>query len=150
MHSMKVVLDTNIWVSALTHKGGAADRLVERLKKEATLYVSPFILEEIDDVLSRKKFGLSKEVREAILESIRAATVIVSPSFIPNILKDKDDNHILACAREAEAAALITGDALLLSLGKWKGIAILDMERFVFLANRQQAFIDLYKANSET
>ena len=65
---MRVVFDTNVWVAAVSFRG-VASQLKMRLQQEGTTFIlSPFILDEIDDVLSRKKFGWTKRRRQELLE----------------------------------------------------------------------------------
>jgi putative PIN family toxin of toxin-antitoxin system len=109
---MKAVLDTNVLVSALLFPGGAPDRVFRAaLRGHYDLVVSPFIIRELARVLE-EKFGYTPEEAEAVAKFIESsASEIVEPSEVPEIIaSNKADNEILACALEAGADYLVTGD----------------------------------------
>ena len=129
---MRVVLDTNVIVSGLNFPGN--ERLVLDMAHRGRfdLYLSPFILEELDGVLVRK-FGWSQErssqARRALQE---AATVIEPPRSPASITDNQADNRILECAQAASADYLVTGDRQhLLPLEKHEDTTILNAPRFL-------------------
>ena len=121
---MRVVLDTNVWASALLNEGTCARLKAYLTAGSGVLYVSEFILEELDRTMVRK-FRWSKEKRRSLLNYIRDVAVLVEPKAIPRVAPDKTDDAILACALEAKAQYIVTGDATLRGVGKWRGITIL-------------------------
>lgn len=109
---MKAVVDTNVLISALLFPGGAPDRVLRAaLRGHYDLVLSPFIIQELARVLERK-FGYTGEEAKAVAEFIEnSASVIVAPSAVPEIITSKKaDNEILACALEAGADYLVTGN----------------------------------------
>lgn len=124
---MKVVLDTNVWVSALAFPGGTCDQLLQYFIRHPAIEIiaSPFILHEFERVL-REKIGLSSHETGIALHIFRAVTTLVEPKEHIGIVKAKDsDNRILECAVAAEADVLVTGDTKhLLPLKIFQGISI--------------------------
>lgn len=109
---MKAVLDTNVLISALLFPGRAPDRVFRAaLRGHYEMVVSPFIIQELARVLE-EKFGYLAEEAGAVPRFIEnSASAIVEPPEVPEIIASKKaDNEILACAREAEADYLVTGD----------------------------------------
>lgn len=110
---MRIVLDTNVWVSALCFPGGACDQLLARLRRQpaAELVASPFILQEFEQVL-RVKLGYAHREAAAVVHAIREMVTLVEPQSRIHVIREKaSDNRILECAVSGEAALLVTGDA---------------------------------------
>ena len=109
---MKVVLDTNVWVSALAFPGGTCDQLLQYFIRHPAIEIiaSPFILHEFERVLL-EKIGLSSHETGLALWTLRTVTTSVEPKERIGVVKEKDsDNRILECAVAAEADLLVTGD----------------------------------------
>lgn len=127
---MRVVVDTNVVVSGLLWRGiprrvldAARDGIIE-------LYTSPSLLEELEAVLGRKKFAKRLEetgvtIRELMSGYASLAMVIDVNSIDPVILRDPDDDMVLACAVTAEGKMIVSGDDDLLDLKQYKDIRIL-------------------------
>ena len=132
---MRIVLDTNVLISALAFPGSKPDQILYRIRRrEVDLFVSPFILSELFGIL-RDKFHLSKSEAEARVRSIRTIAHLVHPSEQITIITVKDDdNRIIECALAAQAEYLVTGDKEhLLPLGVYRGIKIVTPAQFLEL-----------------
>ena len=129
--SLKVVLDTNIFISALTAFGSSRDFIYSLLQKEAIIIISDFIIAEVEEVLARKKFH-DKIVLKELWETIKKDTVIVKvkPIISKIVLRDPKDHPILQTARKGNANFIISGDEDLLTIRKWKEIRIVTMNEF--------------------
>jgi uncharacterized protein len=128
----RIVLDTNVYISAVLTSGNPRTILDLVREKKLELFVSENILIEIERILSVKIKFDDSEVND-ILESIRDISFLVSPIVrIAEIEKDKSDNRILECGVEANTDYIITGDNHLLSLKKYKGITILNPYDFLY------------------
>lgn len=134
---LKVVLDTNQFVSAIITKKGVSVQLLEAWRKHAYILItSEEIIKKAKKVLQypriAKKYHLQEETIESLVQLIEREAV-VSPGFLKvEIIKDDpDDNKILACALEAKAQYIISGDGHLLNLRKYKDIAILTAQEFL-------------------
>ncbi|MYC93984.1 MAG: putative toxin-antitoxin system toxin component, PIN family [Caldilineaceae bacterium SB0661_bin_32] len=123
---MRVVLDTNVIISGLNFRGN--ERLVLELARRGRfeLYLSLFILQEAAGVLTRK-FGWSEERSTQVLRMLQSTAVVVEPQRILSVIeKNQADNQILACALEASADYLITGDRRhLLPLETYRNVQII-------------------------
>jgi len=125
---VRVVLDTNILVSALITKGTPPDILYQAwLREEIELVTSVTQLHEISDVLSRKrlrKWIEPKEARQLIATIARKATILRETPVTKRSPDPKDD-PILAIAVSGDAAMLVSGDKSdMLALDNVEGIPI--------------------------
>lgn len=129
---MKVVLDTNILISAIVFGGKPRDIFKRILSGKLRFAVSKEILNEVEGVLSGKKFRYPlqavHEIRNAIEE---LGENVVPDKRIDRIIKDPDDNRILECALAANADFIISGDNHLLELKVFKGIQIINPADFL-------------------
>ena len=128
---MKVVIDTNIWVSYLL--GSLLQGIDEKiLSKEIEIVVSDEMLKEISEVPSRPKFKnifTVKRIKE-IFSLLDSYAVVVSPSQKVDACRDEKDNYLLEVALEGGADYLITGDEDLLVLDPFHGIKIIRPKDF--------------------
>lgn len=120
----KVVLDTNIYISAILF-GGKPEKIWRMAKRgETKVFISPAILEELSIVL-RRKFGWSGSKVQKVLEEIEEfASLTIPKERISVVSEHEADNRILECALEAKADFLISGDKHLLSLRDFRNISI--------------------------
>ena len=110
MPLLRVVVDTNIVVSAaLKPVSVPADALFVALTS-ADLYISNEIFAEYDEALNRPKFGLPQSTIREILETISHNARIVKPHMRLSVADDPDDDKFLECALVCEADYLITGN----------------------------------------
>lgn len=108
---MRVVLDTNVLVSALLTGGGTADMAVQLvLQGAATLLVDSRILAEYDEVTSRARFGFDEAERRAVLEvlALIAEPVVARPLRLT--LPDPDDRVFVEVALAGQADVIVTGN----------------------------------------
>ena len=127
MNRHRIVLDTNVLISAILF-GGTPRRVLDLVisgSVDCTLSIA--ILDELRDVLERPKFGFSADVCLHITEELHGVCDIITPSVrIDAIRSDPDDNRILECAVEAHAHYIVSGDPHLLALGTFERIRILS------------------------
>ena len=132
---IKVVIDTNVFVSAILFDG-ELDKLINLWKrKKFTFLLSKEILEEYIKVLSYKKFELSdKIIKRIIYEELLPYTKNIKVKKRINIIKkDPSDNIFLECALEGRANYIISGDKHLLQLKQYKSIKIISFREFIKL-----------------
>lgn len=129
---MRVVLDTNVIISALNFPGNERMVLELALRGRFEFFLSLFILEEVAGVLTRK-FGWDEErAGQAIRALENAATVIEPPRLEEVIEGGHADNRVLECAAATGADYLVTGDRRhLLPLGEHRGTVIINAPRFL-------------------
>lgn len=133
MSHKRAVLDTNVVVSALLFSGELSSLHALWKKKAFTIAASREIIEEYVRVLAYPKFKLTEKeikilVQEELLPYIEPVTVNEGAK---GISEDPDDDKFLACASAAKADFIVSGDAHLLNLKKYKGCPILTAERFL-------------------
>lgn len=127
---LKVVCDTNIYISAILFGGNPEKVLFLAGDKKIELIISPDILAELALVL-KKKFGWNDWQISEVHAAIREIARVVTPGKTINIIKSDDcDNRILECALEAGADYIVSGDKHLLSLGDFAGKPILSPAAF--------------------
>lgn len=128
---MKVVFDTNVYVSAFLIPGSQGEQAFLLARRgRFTLYSSVPILTETANIL-RTKFHQTEEDIKAALKLIGRIASIVQPSIKVAALQDSADNRILECALAAEADLVVTGDRHMLKLKAFQGTAIVRLVDFL-------------------
>ena len=106
---MRVFLDTNVIVSAVTTRGLCAD-VFRTVLAEPHLITSSRVLEEVRRFL-KSKFAVPVELIEEYIEFLVQDAILAEPKDTPALrIKDKDDTEIVAAAVNASAHVLVTGD----------------------------------------
>ena len=130
---MKVVLDTNVLISALI-KAGKPRELFFRLAEEKMLILSRQILEEFLEVAEdpRVKKYVKEQETAAFLNSLRDATKIVEvKSKFRAVKGDPDDDVFVNTAYDGKADYIVSGDNHLLSLGEFREIKIVTVDEML-------------------
>ena len=128
---MKVVLDTNVLVSALALPGGRADEAIRRIVEgEDSLGLSKPVLEELLSVLARK-FDHDREASARVGVFLFEMAGFVEPTESLTVLADEPDNRILECALAAGAQLVVTGDRAMLAQGDYEGIRIVSLSTYL-------------------
>jgi len=125
-------MNTNVIVSAIGWSGPPSRLLEACLRGKLKLFVSPAILQEVAEVLARPKLAVLARHPDlpAILTWLHHPDRLVFPTAEPRIVEeDPDDDKVIACAVEAKAEAIISGDEHLLRLGTYEGITIMTPEQ---------------------
>ena len=129
---LRVVLDTNVLISAFLFGGRPRQILEKAIRGEIRLCISEPILEELKGVLQRPKFDYSPEMIQVILTELTGIADFVNPSgTIDVVLEDPEDNRILECAVEAKANYIISGDLHLLKVRRYFNIEVLNAAEFL-------------------
>ncbi len=123
---MKVVLDTNVLVSAFVSEGVCSKLLGRARRGQFQLITCPFILKEFEKVLFKKISATKSETKQALRVLGEAVSLIAQPAQeISGICRDPDDDHLLSCSKASAADYLVTGDSDLLDLGEFQGTRII-------------------------
>jgi uncharacterized protein len=129
--TVRVVFDTNIYISALAIPGGnAEDAYLEAVRGTFELYTSVAILTETARVLQTKFDWADDKVREAV-QSIGQVATVLRPRPTLHILDDEPDNRILECAIAAQAEFVVSGDRHLLALKQHANITMICLADFL-------------------
>jgi len=129
---LKVVIDTNVIISALLFGGQPAEVLRLARKQEIQNITSPAILDEIQGVLIRKFLWepkLAKETRRWVASFSEMVEPVETVSVIPHAF----DNRFLECALAGQATFIISGDHHLIDLKTFQGIIIVNPATFLRL-----------------
>ncbi len=134
---MRVILDTNILISALITKGTPPDILYQAwLNGEIEVVMTSAQVAEVKDVLGRprlKQFIRAEEI-DAIAENIDAYADVLTDFEVVNISPDPNDNSILAAAIDGKVDLIVSGDRKhMLALGEVRGIPVVTAREAVEL-----------------
>ncbi len=131
---IRVVADTNIYISALMF-GGLPGRFLDLAFSRAFALVSSrAILDELDEKL-RGKFAVSNKDAALVRARLEETADWAEPDFALQVVADDpDDNRILECAVSGRADLIVSGDRHLLRLGSYEGISILTVRQFFDVA----------------
>jgi putative PIN family toxin of toxin-antitoxin system len=122
---VKVVLDTNVLISALVFPGGLPERIYGlALDGDIVLVTSSPLLVELARVLSHKFGWARSRVDRAVTQLLRVAELIEPRATVAEVKADPADNRVLEAAAESNADVIVTGDRHFLRLKVWRGMAI--------------------------
>lgn len=133
MGKTKVVIDTNVLVSALLKPEGKERHIYKlALNSEIQLFISQPMTTELARVVDYPKFALNPLEKEIFFKNISRVASFVDPKRQITIIKaDPPDNRILECAVESRADYIITGDKHLKSLKHYSGTKIIGPSEFL-------------------
>lgn len=141
---IRVVLDTNQFISALLKSGSIPDSIVQLVREEKILLLmSDSICDEIYRVLAypkiRKRLASSDAELQNFVELLRSVAIITSGILdLPPLAADPDDTKYLICAVEGRAEFIISGDHHLTDLVIYRGIRIVTPADFIQICQRSQ------------
>lgn len=134
MISLRLVLDTNIIVSAALKPAGLERTvLVVAITKPAHLYVTRAIIAEYAQVLDRPELQIRPGLRNQLMQLLRNRARLISPAKRFQITSDPKDNVFLECADAARADYLVTGNVRH-SPAFWKQTKVVTSREFVGIA----------------
>ena len=130
---MRIVLDTNVVLSALLWRG-TPHHLLTAIGQRSSIqvYTSAALLDELTDVMTRPSITgrlalIGRSAREVLADYIEAIE-LVEPASVPRVVAgDVDDDQVIAAAVAARADLIVSGDRKhLLPLGSHQGVDIVD------------------------
>ncbi len=139
MTMIRVVLDANIYISALISSQGHPAAIINRwLAGEFEVLLSQPIVDEVLRVTAyerlQRKYQKIRENRLEFVELIAEQGIWVEPTEIVAVVTaDESDNRYLECAVAGRARYVVTGDEHLLHVREYQGITILSPVAFVTL-----------------
>ena len=130
---MRVVIDTNVIVSALLLADSVPRKAFDKALDQDTILISVPTLLELVEVLSREKFNkyLLEQERMRFLVALLRETELVEISVQVSDCRDERDNKFLELALSCSANCVITGDDDLLVLNPFRGISIMKPRDFL-------------------
>ena len=134
---LRVVLDTNVLISAAISNGKSRELLRKGIAKQFSIITSELILNELSTVLRRPKFKTNKdEVDKIALTLSLSSEVINVTSKFQAVKEDKKDDMIINTTFDGQADIIVTGDRHLLELETFKGIKIMTIENVLELLHK--------------
>jgi len=134
---LRVVLDTNVFVSSLLSTQGLPAQVLNAWREGRYMLVtSPAIIAEIVEVLElpriAKKYSMRQEDIESLVDLLKTDTILVPgrAAIKGAVPQDPRDEMFLACAIDASADCIVSGDRHLLDLHTYRGIPILTVKEF--------------------
>jgi len=126
---VRIVLDTNTVISALLWHGAPHNLVAAFRTRPIVVFTSPILLAELADIFTRKKLASAVKASglspDQLMQRYRRLAMVVHPEPIPpTVVRDPDDDHVLACAITAKADLIVSGDSDLLDLKEYQGIRI--------------------------
>lgn len=128
---MRVVFDTNIFISAFVIPGSQAEKaMLKIIEGEDVLLLSKGILDELLSVLSIK-FSRDKEEISRVAVILSEMAEWVEPTKTIKVLTDQPDNRILECAVSGNADVIVTGDKEILRLMEFEKTKIISLKEYL-------------------
>ncbi len=131
---MRVVVDTNVLISALIARGKPHELLKALLARGHTLLISEPMVEELSRVAADEKIRryASDEEFAIFLKILLSSAAFVRVRSKVRVFEDPDD-LVLSTAKDGKADAIVTGDKHLLSLREFKGTKIVTVDRMLVI-----------------
>ncbi len=124
---LRVVLDTNIYISASLSPGGSSGRVwILARQRRFQLITSPFIVNETGKVLRRLGRVKEQDVTQR-LKDIAHIAEIIQPTTSLQVVRDPNDDPIVECAVDGKADMIVSLDNDLLTLKAYNNIPILHV-----------------------
>ena len=135
---MKIVVDTNIFVSSFFWGGNPRNIFERVINGFDELFITEEILIEIESVMNRSKFHTnSSEIKDYIKIIKKYSKIVVSNIVSKEISRDEDDNKILQCGIDGKVDFIVTGDNDLLVLYEYKNIKIVKPREYLDIVEKQ-------------
>jgi len=133
MAKERVVLDNNVLISGLLLPASVPGQAFQRALGTSDILVSEAMLNELADVLSRKKFDryVSTPDRQEFLRLLSRVAEIVTATHAIQACRDPKDNMILEVAVNGSAGELVSGDRDLLSMNPFQGVPIVTPSKYI-------------------
>lgn len=133
---MRVVIDTNVIISALLLDNSVPARAFRKALKDGLFLISAAIIQELDEVLGRDKFDpyVTRDERERFLVALLRETTLIDIHEIVQVCRDHRDDKFLELAINGNADVIVSGDKDLLELSPFRGIPIVKPEEFLRFA----------------
>lgn len=132
MEKIRVIIDTNLWISYLiTNQYQQLDPLIT--SEKCILLFSEALMSEFLEVAGRPKLSkyFAENDLEILIGTIKDFSLFINVTSKVKFLKDAKDDFLLSLAVDGKADFLITGDKELLKVGKYAGTRILSMTEFL-------------------
>lgn len=128
---MRIVIDSNVWVSALVFGGMPRKVLETVVQRGHTIVLSQEILTEVRRVLHAKFPDFTGDFEDLLVAVAPRVQYIALGSLHVDVCRDPDDNRVLETAVLGGAACIVSGDRDSLTLGAWERVSIVVPSDFL-------------------
>ncbi len=131
---LKVVIDSNIWISALLVAQGKSRELINQFDSGAFAVSYPaWLVVEIRKTASKPRLALRIRPDDLLnlIALIEQQGILVEPAYLAPVSRDPKDDVFLACALASRSDYLISGDEDLLVLDEYRGTKIVTVSQFL-------------------
>jgi putative PIN family toxin of toxin-antitoxin system len=125
---MRILLDTNVLIAAFVAHGSCSE-LLEHCATNHHVFISPFIVSELQRTLVRK-FHFTAREAAGVARLLESRFEMISPAAVRRVCRDPDDDPIIAAALAGSCDCIVTGDKDLLDLGRVEGVRIISPAQF--------------------
>ncbi|TAK45459.1 MAG: putative toxin-antitoxin system toxin component, PIN family [Saprospiraceae bacterium] len=136
MENNRVVIDTNVFISAIIGQFGYPYKIINELvlTGEILICLSPLLLKEYEEVSGRerfaKKFPGFPERAKKLIKALKEIALTVEPNEVIAVISDEPDNRVLEVAVAANAYAIVTGNTNDFNFEEFRGIKIKSPKDF--------------------
>jgi len=139
----KVVLDANVWVSALLWGGKPAEIVRAAEEGKVCIVTSEEIIGEISQVLNypklRKVYQAAGLRHEDLIEAVLKVVKFVEVTEKVNVVVEHPvDDKFIECALAAGADYIVSGDKHMLKLGGYKKTQVLSVSEFLLVLEAKE------------
>jgi len=133
----RVVLDTNVLISALLFRGGLSKIVGLWQKGKIIPVISKETFSELVTVLEYPKFSLTQEETDSIIkcEILPYFEIVEVVKDVEGICRDPEDDKFISCAISGSADYIVSGDKDLFDLKQHKSIKIIKASDFIKMYN---------------
>ena len=126
---MRVVLDTNVVIAGLLWRGKPYELLGHAIDGKMHCFASAPLIEELErvlgyDRLAKRCASLNTTIAALVVDYLELVELVIVADITPAVSADPDDDALLATALTADAEMIVSGDAHLLNLKHYHGVAI--------------------------
>ena len=140
---MKIVIDTNVFISGIFFGGVPFDVLNTVTSKKNEAYITPEIWDEYEDVIKRIAAKYPSHMKQELVDSLFKLFKIIIPSSSISLCRDPDDDKFITCAIDAKCEYIVSGDDDLLSMKSIDNITICTPAEFISSINGSTNLLDM-------
>jgi putative PIN family toxin of toxin-antitoxin system len=130
---VRVVIDTNVLISAIFWTGKPKQLLNYVRRQKITFVTSNQLLDELRQILVRqdRPFHLQDNEADQVIEALRGFAEVVESNSQVTVCHDEMDNRVIACAIDGKAEYIVSGDLHLLTLRSYQNVEIRTVSDFL-------------------